>query len=196
MTVASLILVFSIHVTGLMAMTKPACTWSAAKQNVGVEGQDIAVVLYANQQSCQLACEENQGCLSVTFSPKTKNCYLNKVRFGDDLLTDMKNYVYLEKDCPPCQPPKPRKSCTWSKGIQGKAIADNNVVTLDDTTLESCQQICNQLYYCKSIDWKPLIGKCSLNAEDDTDGILKTFKDFEWYKKECVESDVCSADNH
>ncbi|ELU17593.1 hypothetical protein CAPTEDRAFT_226005 [Capitella teleta] len=189
MATASLFLILSINVVGLMAMTAPACTWTTPKYNVGVDGFDVGMVIYANQRSCQLACEENAACLSIQYHPGSKNCFLNKVKFSDDKLTEMKNFVYLEKNCSPCEPPRPQRPCTWAPAVKGRAIANNNVMELEETTLESCQQVCEQLYYCKSIDWKPLVSQCSLNAEDDTDGQLGTFKSFDWYKKDCSEAE-------
>ena len=43
--------------------------------------------------------------------------------------------------------------------------AANNVMEIENTNKRMCEKNC----YCKSIDWKPLSNKCSLNAEKDED---------------------------
>ena len=78
----------------------------------------------------------------------------------------------------------------WSAPVPRKAISANNVMEMNHTTLALCQAQCEQLVYCKSIDWKPHLNRCSLNAENDKDGTLKKFNKFVWYRKDCEPGNV------
>ena len=82
---------------------------------------------------------------------------------------------------------KTEPECTWTGPKKGKAIAGFNVDELDDTTLTACQLTCEDNPECKSIDWKPLEKKCSLNSVGETDGELGTFANMEYFEKECPE---------
>ena len=101
------------------------------------------------------------------------------------LICFLSAHLYFDSSDLAGQPPEPPRPCTWSGPVVDKSISGNNVMELEGTTLAKCQAQCVDLAFCKSIDWKPQESKCSLNAEDDSDGTLGNFPNFEWYRKEC-----------
>jgi len=51
--------------------------------------------------------------------------------------------------------------CTWTDMVTG-SVSGHNLANLNGKTLETCKEACNQNPACKSIDFRPNKGYCSL----------------------------------
>lgn len=75
--------------------------------------------------------------------------------------------------------------CAWSGPYEDKAITNQNVATISETTEENCKIACEATSTCKSIDWKPLEGRCSLNGVTKDEVALDQWPTFVYFEKTC-----------
>lgn len=140
--------------------------------NAGIPGYNTLIINNSSIAACQHTCEGHSWCESIDYDRSLQRCYLQNVSEDKvSLKTDYPGHPYDHYYL------KARRRGAAQPGfayIADAGIPGYNVEIHHNTTLESCQQLCAPLSWCKSIDFGRDAKTCILQDVDKDDVPLKT----------------------